>query len=203
MAAARHEVQLMLPQRLDLEVVLAPEDAVLGHEELDLPGTEALRQALPVRRQNPHPRPRIDANETDHRLRDDQLLRVSARAEHDLSCVGDAAAIELAVELLGSVHDLPRALDQQTPLGGRRQARAGAQEQLGTDLLLQRLHAAGERRLRHLQRLRGTADGAVLHDREQVTQRPELEGHAGSIWRSQRGGHRTPHRPAPIPRCPP
>ena len=142
MPIARDEIQRVHGHRLDVHVVLLKHRAELGDEEVQLAGTQAAQQLVPV----PHLQADVDSRmfADEARQRGDQRRfdLVWATADGQVTRFQCPPGLDLLAEVIGQLRDLARLLDQQASEVRWHDTTARSDEEAGADMSLEALDAA-------------------------------------------------------------
>ena len=112
---------------------------------------------------------------------EDHFRRKRARTQHQFLASQGAVADDFVLQRFCHACDLARMLDQHASQVGRHHAVAFAQEQWRPGLGLQRLDAAGKRRLAEVQRRGRLDEAAVLIEGQEMLELSEFYRHAQRV----------------------
>ncbi len=189
MPAARADQHRVHIELLDVEIVLGAEGAGLPDEELDLARAQPAQQFVPVAHRYAHDDPRVGGDEPRERIGEHGLGRIRSGADVHVAAVQAPLARQVAVEVLGELHDLADPGDQHAPTVGELDAARGADEQAAAHVALHRLDAARERGLAEPENRRRARETAMVGEGDHVTHAADFERHASHSTTAMQSCH--------------
>jgi hypothetical protein len=118
--------------------------ADLGDEEVQLAGTQAAQQLVPVPHLQPDVDSRIFADEARQRGAQRRFDRIGATADGHVTRFQCSLGEDLLVKFTGQLCDLACSLDQQAPEVRRHDTTAGSDKEARADVSLEALDTAGQ-----------------------------------------------------------
>ncbi|CAI8795467.1 hypothetical protein EMIT047CA2_10328 [Pseudomonas soli] len=198
MPGAAAEMPALWGELVHLVIRVGFELAGVGDEELDLLGDQPAVQGLPIVHLEAGARCRVLGDEACNRPRHQPAGGRRPRTKAHHAGGGAVELVDLVDQVVRPMHQAPRMFQHQQALAGRRQFLAGAVDQAAADVVLQRLDAAAESRLRKVHRSRRGDEAAVLDKGDEVAELAQVDMHflhgnfrwnaiAGKGWEPYKG----------------